>query len=734
MPGVLVFTTGTPSAPPPTLRVTTTGLPNGRVGDPFTAVVLTATGGTVPYTWEMIEALPPGLTLVGDTISGTPTTAGQYTSRAQVTDAAAGVAQSGQWNFSIEPAIVGSVLTITAPLSIPNGTINVPYAVQFSAQGGTPPYLWSVVSGGIPGCSMDVNIGRYAGTPTTAGTYSLTVRVTDSVAATDDAGAFSSTIAGLAALNILTEFLGDAIKDQSYTRTISVTGGKTPYTLSLVSGSLPPGLSLSGLNISGSATTLGTYAFTLRVTDANAATDTQGLSIEVVTAGAGEGPHEYFDEMRTSIILPTQLYRAISCRSQTDINTYAKGGQSKPPAGTGHRWWSYDPDTDTYPEKQDAMKMSIPKMEAYYNALVARGKVVLFGTPGTVLTKAAGPNQVILGHPDKPLVRYRMYPTTATIPSTGMYDGLVFEVYEPVGAIWTGEAPRGQLLTYVQAPPGINQLQAPYVRTGGSVNDKIEVTAQQLIPIDYQFKVPLATDIRTTQSILIIYDFWADSSWRTNIVKGFSNKMFKFGHGASLTDVSPWWTYYWNLPGARATNPEEYARGFRGLIPTIDPKPLARAALSSGAFNPTGQGAQPVETYPMHHNKWTRYWIEMKLNVPPADFVEWRNEYLGGGALNSSGSTFMSGNWIMLSVWEADEDRDPVKVCYRVPIMFGKNDAFLTEFKFEVNTSTQAVDYIAAGGGDLSGYARNILVIKNRPLVANAHINDPDIFKRPVRG
>ncbi len=62
------------------LRITTTALPIGVVGSPYTAT-LEATGGNGQLRWEVLAgALPPGLSLTSSTgvIGGTPTTPGQY--------------------------------------------------------------------------------------------------------------------------------------------------------------------------------------------------------------------------------------------------------------------------------------------------------------------------------------------------------------------------------------------------------------------------------------------------------------------------------------------------------------------------------------------------------------------------------------------------------------------------------------------------------------------------------
>ncbi|HZK05381.1 MAG TPA: putative Ig domain-containing protein [Actinomycetaceae bacterium] len=56
------------------LAITTTALAAGTLDEPY-SFTLTGAGGTAPYTWTA-SPLPPGLTLTGDTIAGTPTEEG----------------------------------------------------------------------------------------------------------------------------------------------------------------------------------------------------------------------------------------------------------------------------------------------------------------------------------------------------------------------------------------------------------------------------------------------------------------------------------------------------------------------------------------------------------------------------------------------------------------------------------------------------------------------------------
>lgn len=76
----------------------------------------------------------------------------------------------------------------------------------------------------------------------------------------------------------------------AYSETISTSGGTSPYTYSLQSGSLPGGCTLSSAGvISGTPTTAATYTFTVLVTDANGITGTQTFQITMSTAASSGG-------------------------------------------------------------------------------------------------------------------------------------------------------------------------------------------------------------------------------------------------------------------------------------------------------------------------------------------------------------------------------------------------------------------------------------------------------------
>lgn len=69
----------------------------------------------------------------------------------------------------------------------------------------------------------------------------------------------------------------------TYTYELEASGGQAPYTFTLVSGALPTGLQLSGAGVlSGTATTTGSFSFTLRVQDAQGGSADALFAMEAV--------------------------------------------------------------------------------------------------------------------------------------------------------------------------------------------------------------------------------------------------------------------------------------------------------------------------------------------------------------------------------------------------------------------------------------------------------------------
>jgi hypothetical protein len=165
---------------PPLAITTTSPLPGGTQGTPYPQVTLAATGGTAPLVWSLSAgALPGGLTLSSaGIISGTPNTAGTFGFTVRVVDAA-----SATDTKSLQITIAAALSVTTA--SLPGGTVGAVYPTQtLAATGGTAPRTWTVSAGALPNGLTLSAAGEIGGTPTAAGTFNFTARVTDAVGAT----------------------------------------------------------------------------------------------------------------------------------------------------------------------------------------------------------------------------------------------------------------------------------------------------------------------------------------------------------------------------------------------------------------------------------------------------------------------------------------------------------------------------------------------------------------------
>lgn len=262
------------------LAITTPpALPNGAPGVAYSQT-LVAVGGTAPYTWTVASGTPPtGINLsAAGSLSGTPTTAGNYTFQIRVTDAAAATATQ---TFTLN---IGTGLTITTGTTLPNAVIGQAYSQTFTAVGGAPPYIWTLAGGAVPpGLNPLTTSGTLAGTPTAQGTYFFTIRVTDNMGINVTQN-FSLTVA--TGLSITTPAALPAGQvGVAYLQTLAVAGGVAPYTWSLASGTLAPGLQITNNGgIAGTPSLPGAYTFGVRVSDATGASATQTFTL---TVGAG---------------------------------------------------------------------------------------------------------------------------------------------------------------------------------------------------------------------------------------------------------------------------------------------------------------------------------------------------------------------------------------------------------------------------------------------------------------
>jgi hypothetical protein len=281
-PGIYSFVTGAPDLPAgATLTLNGSGVFVFNVGSSLTANVLSNVVGTANpcnIFWRVgSSATLNGTTFRGTVIADASITVGagaNLAGRALAgTGATGAVTMAGSGGNTIggcstPPAC--PIITI-APPTLPNGVVGTAYTQQLTASGGTGPYTFSVVSGTLPAGLALTPTGLLAGTPTAAGSSTVVIQATDG---TGCPGVITYTItitpAACPVITISPPTLPNGTVGVAYTQTLTASGGTPPYTFSVVSGTLPAGLTLTvGGVLSGTPTTPGTSTVTIRATDAN---------------------------------------------------------------------------------------------------------------------------------------------------------------------------------------------------------------------------------------------------------------------------------------------------------------------------------------------------------------------------------------------------------------------------------------------------------------------------------
>lgn len=260
------------------LSITQSSVPAAAVNQPY-QTTLTATGGLGPFTWSLSNTGGFSIAPATGVITGTPAAAGKVTLTVTLTDA------TGTQVTANLPLTVNGGLTITTA-SLPDDGLNVAYSQTLAATGGTAPYTWAITSGSLPaGLTLNSKTGAISGTPTgPIGLSTFTVTATDSTvgpAPLSVQKVFTLNI--VAALSITTTALPGGNLGVAYSQTLAATGGRTPYTWSIGSGSLPAGVNLAASTgiISGTPTADGQFSILVVVQDAGGQSARQQLTLVI---------------------------------------------------------------------------------------------------------------------------------------------------------------------------------------------------------------------------------------------------------------------------------------------------------------------------------------------------------------------------------------------------------------------------------------------------------------------
>lgn len=216
--------------------------------------------GTPNSTLEVSAgSLPDGLSFSAGWLLGTPTTVGAYSFTVTATNSV------GSFSQIFTGVITNGKPGVITPSVMPELTAGVQSVVRFTTDG-NPAGVITLVSGSVPS-GMVYSSGSVLGTPTTPGPFSFTLRSTNAFGIKDVV--YSGSVLEKSPTSISPDSIGSLYTNSATAITFSSNGiPSANFTVS--SGSLPDGLALNSSTgaLTGTATTAGAYAFTLRMTNA----------------------------------------------------------------------------------------------------------------------------------------------------------------------------------------------------------------------------------------------------------------------------------------------------------------------------------------------------------------------------------------------------------------------------------------------------------------------------------
>jgi hypothetical protein len=168
-------------------RVATTALPTALLNQPY-HLALAGTGGASPYTWQIVNGvLPANLKLdsVAGVITGAPTKLERTQFTIELTDTEK---RSARREVVLEVRPSGTTAAPTPPqirvttamLMFPDAVSGSPYNFRLAADGGAPPYQWTLAQGKLPTGLNLTPSGELVGVPTEEDTsWEFTLVATD---------------------------------------------------------------------------------------------------------------------------------------------------------------------------------------------------------------------------------------------------------------------------------------------------------------------------------------------------------------------------------------------------------------------------------------------------------------------------------------------------------------------------------------------------------------------------
>ena len=255
----------------PKVEIIAATLPGAKVGNAYNTAITATGGGSLAWT-VTTGSLPPGLSLSRDTgqLTGTPNAVGSFPFTVLVGDDKRKATQ--QYTF-----------VVAAPLAVPSarlatGEVGLSFRATVASSGGIGPLTWS---GTAPaGLSLDTAHGVIVGTPKSAGSFSVPLKITDSDGQTVDTTVSFSIARRLA---ITTTKAPAATVGKKYRLRLTSRGGVAARSWTLSRGKLPVGLKLDAKTgtLAGVPRVAGKHTVTVKLKDALGGISTRRLTLIV---------------------------------------------------------------------------------------------------------------------------------------------------------------------------------------------------------------------------------------------------------------------------------------------------------------------------------------------------------------------------------------------------------------------------------------------------------------------
>ena len=246
--------------------------------------------------------------LNGD-ITGTPTTGGMYPVTITATD------NAGYSNTTTFTWTITNTVTVTNPgdQSSVSGSPITALAISATDSSSTATLSYCRQRTLPPGLSIDPTSGSITGTPTTAGTYPVTITATDSAGFTGTT-TFTWTITNT--ITVTNPGAQSNVSGSPITAVaISATDSSSTATLTYSDGgTLPPGLSIDPASgsITGTPTTGGVYPVTITATDDSGASASASFTWTITNTVSVTNPGAQSNVSGTAITaVPHQRHRLL---------------------------------------------------------------------------------------------------------------------------------------------------------------------------------------------------------------------------------------------------------------------------------------------------------------------------------------------------------------------------------------------------------------------------------------